>query len=220
MKRHIAILATGALIIVTGLVLAVETADNAYAAENPYRPQVNRTQVNRPQLKRPKTINRPQITNRPQLNRPQATHRHRLNRPQVTNRPPLNRPQITNRPVGIPTAKPNMNRPNLNRPVGIIKAGPRRPQGPLVNVISPRPRGPNVTLINNSPYTIFRGPRRIWWNGTTRTLVALTVLGGIYVGSTYLIADGYVPLAAPVCSGVTAEGCSLVWRDVPTEDGA
>jgi hypothetical protein len=55
--------------------------------------------------------------------------------------------------------------------------------------------------------------------GGWQTLVALSALSGIFVGSDYFIPDGYVSIAAPVCSGLTAEGCSLRWQQVATDDG-
>ena len=66
---------------------------------------------------------------------------------------------------------------------------------------------------------MFREPRRIWIGGRFRTLTTLGVLGGIYVGSTFYRPDAYVVMAQPACRGITAEGCSLRWRNVPTDDG-
>jgi hypothetical protein len=102
--------------------------------------------------------------------------------------------------------------PNIGKGPNVGK-GPKVVKGPNVG------KGPNVTFINKKSVTIVKGPKKIWWNGRYRTLVALGLLGGIYVGSTYFIPDGYVAVAAPVCHGITAEGCSLAWRDVPTDDG-
>jgi hypothetical protein len=74
--------------------------------------------------------------------------------------------------------------------------------------------------INGRNVTIFRGPRGIWWGGGVATLVGLGVLSDLLIDNQYLPADGYVVLAQPLCSGITAEGCALNWQDVPTEDGS
>ena len=247
MKHHVAILACALTLAASPFVLVESASDATAATRTQHRPQVTK-QVNRPQINRQvsrpqinRQVNRPQINrqvNR-QVNRPQVTRQ--VHRPQVTRQ--VNRPQVTpssritrvpsgpnkinrmggpNRPTGLTSAGPN-NRINRmsgpNRPTGITATGPRRPPGTYINVVGPRAGGPNVARINNQNITIFRGRRDIFWRGRIRTLVALAVLGGITIGGTYFIADGYVPLAAPICRGITAEGCSLVWRDVATEDG-
>ncbi len=76
-----------------------------------------------------------------------------------------------------------------------------------------------MVVINRRPTRIFREPRRVWWGGGFRTLVAISALAGLAIAGTYYEPDGYVAVAQPVCGGVTAEGCSLRWQDVPTEDG-
>jgi len=82
-------------------------------------------------------------------------------------------------------------------------------------------RGPGkIGVVVRRPIVVFRGPRRIFVNNRWRTFVPLAALGVIVVGGERFYADGYVPLAGPVCAGVTEEGCQLRWQAVPTEDGA
>jgi len=76
-----------------------------------------------------------------------------------------------------------------------------------------------VTVVNRQNVAVFRQPRRIYFGNTWRTLAALSAIGGIYVGTTYLEPEGYVVMARPTCRGITAEGCSLRWQNVPTDDG-
>ena len=78
-----------------------------------------------------------------------------------------------------------------------------------------------MTVINNRNTNVFRGQRRIFVGGAWVTLAAAAALASIPGddGSTYYDPYGYVPVAQPVCRGVTAEGCRLSWQSVATEDG-
>ena len=49
--------------------------------------------------------------------------------------------------------------------------------------------------------------------------VAASVLPGLYLGSDYYAAQGYIAVAQPACFGRTAEGCLLRWQQVPLESG-
>ena len=66
---------------------------------------------------------------------------------------------------------------------------------------------------------MFRDRRRVWVGGFWRTFVPIVALGGLYIGSQYYDPDGYVALARPYCSGVSEEGYSLRWQEVPVEGG-
>lgn len=68
-------------------------------------------------------------------------------------------------------------------------------------------------------YAVYRGPRRFWSGGVWRTLVGLSALGVVYYGTTSYYPYGYVAAARPYCGGTDEDGCTLTWRDVPTEDG-
>ena len=103
--------------------------------------------------------------------------------------------------------------------VGPGKVGP----GPGKIVAGPGKIRPgktvNVTVINKRNVSVFRERRRIWVGGIWRSFVPIVALSGLYVGSQYYDPDGYVALARPYCSGVSEEGYSLRWQEVPVEDG-
>lgn len=80
-------------------------------------------------------------------------------------------------------------------------------------------RGPGIAVIGDRRVTVWRGPRRIWIGSGWRTLVPVTALGAIYIGSRYYDPDGYVAVARPRCSGFTEDGCRLEWRPITTADG-
>lgn len=67
--------------------------------------------------------------------------------------------------------------------------------------------------------SIIRDRRRIWVGGIWRSLVPIVAIGGLYIGSQYYDPDGYVALARPHCSGLSEEGYSLRWQEVPVEGG-
>jgi hypothetical protein len=65
----------------------------------------------------------------------------------------------------------------------------------------------------------WRGPRHIWIGGILRRLVLYSAIPAVYYGTQAYYPQGYVAMARPYCGGQTEDGCNLVWRDVPTEDG-
>lgn len=67
--------------------------------------------------------------------------------------------------------------------------------------------------------TIWRGPRHIWRGPNRYQLVGLATLGVLAFGAYTYYPYGYVSVAAPLCDGVTDDGCRLTWRDVPLEEG-
>ena len=77
----------------------------------------------------------------------------------------------------------------------------------------------NVTRINKRNVSVFRERRRVWSGGFWRTFVPIVALSGLYIGSQYYDPDGYVAVARPYCSGVSEEGYSLRWQEVPVEGG-
>ena len=92
--------------------------------------------------------------------------------------------------------------------------------GPVQKVsFIPRRIPGNTTRINQFYFSIFRGPRVIWWEGRRRLLIAPALIGPLFFAGRRYEPDGYVVMAEPVCRGVTKEGCVLRWRDVKTEEG-
>jgi hypothetical protein len=79
--------------------------------------------------------------------------------------------------------------------------------------------GRDFARIHNRHVHIFREPRRIWIGGIMRTIVPIAALTGVYLGANYYYPDGYVTLARPYCRGLTPEGCTLRWQEVPLDGG-
>jgi beta/gamma crystallin len=107
---------------------------------------------------------------------------------------------------------------------GKKKIGPTKGPGTKVAPVGPGkigPKGPrtNVTIINRRNVPIFRGGRTIFVGRDIRRIVAVSTLAAIAVGAVYYYPYGYVAISRPVCRGVTAEGCTLRWQDVATEEG-
>jgi hypothetical protein len=130
-------------------------------------------------------------------------------------RPQGVRPQGV-RPQGV---RPQGVRPQGVRPEGVRREGVR-PAG--IRPAGVRPAGrPPVALVtvNQRQVPIVRGPRVIYLGGLRRTLVPLTALGAITIANRRYGPDGYLTVARPVCRGTTEDGCTLGWRDVPTDDG-
>ena len=77
----------------------------------------------------------------------------------------------------------------------------------------------NVTIINNRTVQVYTGPRRVYFGGVPRTLIAVGGLAAIAVAGISYYPQGYVVLARPICQGVTEAGCALQWQAVATDDG-
>ena len=205
MRRHLAIVATGALMLSVGVAASIDTVGNAIAA---MRPGSTARPATGP---RPNATRSHFTTHRKVTSSRKLTTTKRLTSRKLTSKRLTTRTRLTGKPL------PRRALP-LHRPPVALSKGPnllRRP--PTHSVVVAKPLV--VTLINKRNFTIFRGPRGIWWNGRVQNLVALTALGSLTIGTTYYLADGYVPIALPLCRGITQEGCALVWRDVPTDDG-
>ncbi|WP_165391574.1 beta/gamma crystallin-related protein [Variibacter gotjawalensis] len=84
-----------------------------------------------------------------------------------------------------------------------------------------RPRGPAAMsyFYGGRHWGYWRGPRSIWVGGILRRLVLFSAIPAVYYGTQAYYPQGYVAMARPYCGGQTPDGCNLVWRDVPTEDG-
>jgi hypothetical protein len=106
-------------------------------------------------------------------------------------------------------------------------AGPgKKKPGPIGDVTKkPGPKGPkgqpgvNITIINKKGVPIFRGGRTIRIGPDIRRIVAISTLAVIAIGAASYYPYGYAAVPRPVCRGITAEGCTLRWQNVPTEEG-
>jgi hypothetical protein len=102
-------------------------------------------------------------------------------------------------------------------------AGPgktRVTKGPGKTRVTKTPRD-NTRNWNRGPkrIAVIRDRRRFFRNNVWRTLVPIAALSAFVVGADAYYADGYVPVPAPVCTGITEDGCRLRWQSVPTEEG-
>jgi hypothetical protein len=117
-------------------------------------------------------------------------------------------------------------------PGGRIGAGPggRIGGGPGSHVMSGHGPGhigpghgpgsrPDFARIHDRHIHVFRERRHIWIGGIMRTIVPIAALTGLYLGADYFEPDGYVAVARPACGGLTEDGCSLRWQEVPLEGG-
>ena len=131
------------------------------------------------------------------------------------------------------TIAPQTVTPKTVTPKTITKgpAGPKAVKGVQKNLtpkVGKRPPGSrtvinsttrNVTIINNRTVQVYTGPRRVYFGGVPRTLIAVGGLAAIAVAGISYYPQGYVVLARPICQGVTEAGCALQWQAVATDDG-
>lgn len=68
-------------------------------------------------------------------------------------------------------------------------------------------------------YSIWRGSHRVRRGGGWRTFVGLGTLTAIAVGSAQYYPYAYIDAPAPLCEGLTEDGCQLRWQAVPTVEG-
>jgi hypothetical protein len=105
--------------------------------------------------------------------------------------------------------------------VNALKLGPGRP---VFNAalkpgqLPSRPAFPVLTM-HNRFWPILKGRKFIWFGGYRRFFVPVGLLGVALIGGSYWYPDGYVSIAAPLCTGFTPDGCQLEWRTVNFEDG-
>lgn len=123
---------------------------------------------------------------------------------------------------GRPSAGPG--RPGMG--AGRPGMAPGRPAGrPPVRTVRPVGPGPRVGAIRGGsvriggrPVVVVRGPRAVYYRGRRWGLAPVVALGALTVGALAYSAYAYVPVEAPVCTGVTEDGCLLRWTNVPAQD--
>lgn len=59
----------------------------------------------------------------------------------------------------------------------------------------------------------------VWRGGAWRRLVVVTGLAALTIGAVTYYPVAYAAVPQPICTGITENGCTLQWVDVPTEDG-
>jgi hypothetical protein len=106
-------------------------------------------------------------------------------------------------------------------PGGRGPGGTTRVRNPGRVTVGPgvRTTGRVVGIRGPTRVVVVRAPRRVWIGNTWRTFVPLAALTGVYLGSTYYAPYGYAAVSRPACRGITEDGCTLQWQDVPLDDG-
>ena len=66
---------------------------------------------------------------------------------------------------------------------------------------------------------LVRGRHWRSWQGRRRYYVPLAALGILTVGALAYSAYAYAPVAEPICTGYTDDGCFFRWGEVPTPEG-
>jgi hypothetical protein len=89
-------------------------------------------------------------------------------------------------------------------------------RGPRVNV---RVRAGGPVRIGGRRVVVYRQGWRPYWRGRYWNVVPIVALGAFTVGAIAYAPYAYLPVAEPVCSGYTEDGCVLRWTEVPTEQG-
>ncbi len=79
--------------------------------------------------------------------------------------------------------------------------------------------GVHRTVIAGHNYSIWRGERRFRYHNRWRTLMALSLLGAIAIGSYEYFPYAYIDAPELYCEGLTEDGCQLVWQEVETVEG-
>jgi hypothetical protein len=73
--------------------------------------------------------------------------------------------------------------------------------------------------IGGRQVTIIRGGHRYRWRGRYWNVRPVTALTALTLGAIAYAPYAYVPVAEPLCTGYTEDGCFLRWTEVPTEQG-
>jgi hypothetical protein len=80
-------------------------------------------------------------------------------------------------------------------------------------------RHANRAKIAGRNYSIWRGSHRVHRGGRWLTFVGLGALSTIMVGSAQYYPYAYIDAPAPLCEGLTEDGCQLRWQTVPIVGG-
>jgi len=109
-------------------------------------------------------------------------------------------------------------RPGVAPGARVVRPGVRPPgvRGPRVSV---RVRAGGPVRIGGRRVVVHRRAWRPYWRGRYWNVVPIVALGAFTVGALAYAPYAYLPVAEPVCSGYTEDGCVLRWTEVPTEQG-
>jgi hypothetical protein len=146
-------------------------------------------------------------------------------------RPGANRPR-GQRPAakGSGRQRPGANRPRGQRPAAKGTGRPRpgaRPAARPPRATAAR-RGPRRDVriraggpirIGGRRVTVIRGGHRYRWRGRYWDVAPIAALTALTLGAIAYAPYAYVPVAQPLCTGYTEDGCFLRWTEVPTSQG-
>jgi len=109
-------------------------------------------------------------------------------------------------------------RPGVRPGARVVRPGVRPPgvRGPRVSV---RVRAGGPVRIGGRRIVVHRRAWRPYWRGRYWNVVPIVALGAFTVGALAYAPYAYLPVAEPVCTGYTEDGCILRWTEVPTEQG-
>ena len=85
-----------------------------------------------------------------------------------------------------------------------------------------RPSGSAAPRVTAPAARTFSAPPRSWSGPPVRYArrhVPIRFLAPLFLAGTYYYPYRYLTYDAPVCSGLTDNGCQLQWTEVPLEDG-
>jgi hypothetical protein len=82
-----------------------------------------------------------------------------------------------------------------------------------------RVRAGGPVRIGGRRVVVYRQGWRPYWRGRYWNVVPIVALGAFTVGAIAYAPYAYLPVAEPVCTGYTEDGCVLRWTEVPTEQG-
>jgi len=89
---------------------------------------------------------------------------------------------------------------------------------PARQQVAVRPLPPPVSAAGSRP-AVDRGRRFVSLHGGRHALVPVAALGIVVIGGQAFYPDAYVAMEGPACTGPSADGCQLQWRNVDFEDG-
>jgi hypothetical protein len=126
-------------------------------------------------------------------------------------RPGANRPR-GQRPAAKGTGRPRPGARPAARPPRATAArrGPRR---------DVRIRAGGPIRIGGRRVTVIRGGHRYRWRGRYWDVAPIAALTALTLGAIAYAPYAYVPVAQPLCTGYTEDGCFLRWTEVPTSQG-
>ncbi len=80
-------------------------------------------------------------------------------------------------------------------------------------------KGANQAFVNGKSYSVFHNNYRRRHNGRLYTFVGLALLAPLAIGAATYYPYAYLNVPEDYCSGLTEDGCEMVYREVETVEG-